>query len=62
MVRRVTSPRRVTLPTWGPPPPCKLALKGELINEPFLSEIHLDKFKMKAHLKSQSKLDNIYYI
>ena len=25
--RRVTPPRQVTLPTWGPPPPCKQALK-----------------------------------
>ena len=26
MNRRVTPPRRVTSPTWGPPPPCKQAL------------------------------------
>ena len=26
MDRRVTSPKRVTSPTWGPPPPCKQAL------------------------------------
>ena len=26
MDRRVTPPKRVTLPTWGPPPPCKQAL------------------------------------
>ena len=25
--RRVTLPKRVTSPTWGPPPPCKQALK-----------------------------------
>ena len=25
--RRVTPPKRVTSPTWGPPPPCKQALK-----------------------------------
>ena len=24
---RVTPPKRVTSPTWGPPPPCKQALK-----------------------------------
>ena len=23
---RVIPPKRVTLPTWGPPPPCKLAV------------------------------------
>ena len=28
MDRRVTPPKRVTSPTWGPPPPCKQALKG----------------------------------
>ena len=28
MDRRVTPPKRVTLPTWGPPPPCKEALRG----------------------------------
>ena len=26
MDRRVTQPKRVTSPTWGPPPPCKQAL------------------------------------
>ena len=26
--RRVTPPKRVTSPTWGPPPPCKQALSG----------------------------------
>ena len=25
MDRRVTPPKRVTSPTWGPPPPCKQA-------------------------------------
>ena len=26
MDRRVTPPKQVTSPTWGPPPPCKQAL------------------------------------
>ena len=26
MEKRVTPPKRVTSPTWGPPPPCKQAL------------------------------------
>ena len=26
MDKRVTPPKRVTSPTWGPPPPCKQAL------------------------------------
>ena len=27
MDRRVTPPKRVTRPTWGPPPPCKQAFR-----------------------------------
>ena len=27
--------RQVTLPTWGPPPPCKQALKGGKANKWF---------------------------
>ena len=27
MDRRVTPPKRVTSPTWGPQPPCKQALR-----------------------------------
>ena len=29
MDKRVTPPKRVTSPTWGPPPPCKQALRNE---------------------------------
>ena len=29
MERRVTPPRRVTSPTWGPPPPGKQALRDQ---------------------------------
>ena len=28
MDKQVTLPKRVTSPTWGPPPPCKRALNG----------------------------------
>ena len=34
MDRRVTPPKRVTSPIWGPPPPCKQALR--LTHEPCL--------------------------
>ena len=30
MDRQVTPPKRVISPTWGPPPPCKQALKWRL--------------------------------
>ena len=29
MDRRVTPPKRVTSPTWGPPPSCKQALSND---------------------------------
>ena len=29
MDRRVTPPKRVTTPTWGPPPPCTQALSSK---------------------------------
>ena len=28
MDKRVTPPKRITSPTWGPPPPCKQALRN----------------------------------
>ena len=31
MDRRVTPPKRVTFPTWGPPPPCEQALSEKLL-------------------------------
>ena len=30
MDRRVTPPKQVTSPTWGPPPPCKQALREQV--------------------------------
>ena len=32
MDRPVTPPKRVTSPTWGPPPPCKQALPFMIAN------------------------------
>ena len=36
MYRRVTPPKRVTSPTWGPAPPCKQALR-QLIHRVFMN-------------------------
>ena len=36
MDRRVTPPKRVTSPTWGPPPPRKRALR-QLIHRVFMN-------------------------
>ena len=33
MNRRVTPPKRVNSPTWGPSPPCKQTLRWRLISE-----------------------------
>ena len=44
MDRRVTPPKRVTSPTWGPPPPCKQALK--LINDLFYVARHFFSAKL----------------
>ena len=43
MNRRVTPPKRVTSPTWGPPPPCKEALSpfNSIVMDIFLNE-HLE--------------------
>ena len=59
MDRRVTPPQRVTSPTWGPPPPCKQALKLTLRNShvyalPFihcLYFIYSRKFYVRSHGK-----------
>ena len=41
MDRRVTPPKRVSSPTWGPPPPCKQALSHQL---PILLQLSLGSF------------------
>ena len=49
MERRVTPPRRVTSPTWGPPPPCKQARNGQRIITHVLSNCF-------AHLREVFKV------
>ena len=39
--RRVTPPKRVTSPTWGPPPPCKQALSSILYWSHCLVLLHI---------------------
>ena len=39
MDKRATPPKRVTSPTWGPPPPCKQALRRNLKGTVLLSVI-----------------------
>ena len=41
MDRRVTPPKEVTSPTWGPPPPCKQALKPVFIKLPIAIKFSL---------------------
>ena len=40
MDRRVTPPKRVTSPTWGPPPPSKQALRGFGVKIANFSRLH----------------------
>ena len=42
MDKRVTPPKRVTSPTWGPPSPCKQALLA------FLDRLRMDKRNINA--------------
>ena len=54
MDKRVTPPKRVASPTWGPPPPCKQALK--LDGEPVVPCISSYRETMVSHiLISRSK-------
>ena len=55
--RRVTQPKRVTSPTWGPPPPCKQALtrfyiffeESKNIKKSFQSRLNLYIIKVTAN-------------
>ena len=41
MDRRVTPPKEATSPTWGPPPPCKEALKPVFLKLPIAIKFSL---------------------
>ena len=45
-----TMARRVTSPTWGPPPPCKQALRADLDDK---SDIHNSRVHIKLEIKYQ---------
>ena len=47
MDRRVTPPKQVTSPTWGPPPQCKQALNHEEESQ------HYMKLKSTCHCKTR---------
>ena len=56
MERRVTPPKRVTSPTWGPPPPCKQALNCKRNNNlkkppqhPGIVRLHVNAFLFFEH-------------
>ena len=58
MDRRVTSPKRVTSLTWGPPPPCKQALKRDTSRNSLVTrlmeEILVSLFTLVFHCRSFS--------
>ena len=49
MDRRVTPPKRVTSPTWGPPPPCKQGLR-------------FDQISPRSRKISQSSWRDLFYL
>ena len=56
MDRRVTPSKRVTSPTWGPPPPCKQALSQKYARRIYLAAMSILKllsvFMMKGGTES----------
>ena len=50
MDRWVTPPKRVTSPTWGPPPLCKQALRTKTYIEIQFQELHTSLFLRKVTL------------
>ena len=62
MDRRVTPPKRVTSPTWGPPPPCKQALKHSKINglKPAMSWNYHITYKHKIKCARANGLNSSY--
>ena len=48
MDRRVTLPKRVTSPSWGPPPPCKQALNFNVYIDVDNREIALARARDKT--------------
>ena len=56
MDRRVTPPKRVTSPTWGPPPPCKQALSIKFkMTGMLLSIVHgQDEKRLQKHETKKS--------
>ena len=50
MDRQVTPPKQVTLPTWGPPPPCKQVLRRELV----LTLVHWTNKFLKNYLPGKT--------
>ena len=51
-----TSPKRVTSPTWGPPPPCKQALRTKI------SWMHFGRFPFTQILRNFGNSGNWYSI
>ena len=56
MDRRVTPSKRVISPAWGPPPPCKQALTGQILAHYSSSKIRNTHFSLFRPVK-----DHILY-
>ena len=56
--RRVTPPKRVTSPTWDPPPPCKQALRPMYQSEMFLRSSSV-QFKISPATNSLYEMSKV---
>ena len=57
MDRRVTPPKWVTSPTWGPPPPCKQALRGTQVTNIKQDKVSKDNV-VQPNSAATTKIEN----
>ena len=55
MDRRVTPPKKVSSPTWGPPPPCKQALHYAILARQYLVGFYIRDFTRQTSMKKDIK-------
>ena len=55
MDRRVTPPKKVSSPTWGPPPPCKQALNYAILARQYLVGFYIRDFTRQTSMKKDIK-------
>ena len=59
--RRVTPPKRVTSPTWGPPPPCKQALNRDDFLQYNGNQFHISEKWLELPLNRKTIFESIFF-